>query len=87
MTLHEKPTVQNKFALVAQPFAAVGAIDCTYINILVAHVHEEAYINHHGNHSLNVQAVSIIKMFYVLSSLSNFSLTLEPKRKTVKKFI
>lgn len=58
MTVQEKTTVQNKFSLAAQPFpGAIGAIDCTYINILTPHIHEEAYVNHHGNHSLNVQAI------------------------------
>lgn len=43
---------------------AIEAIDCTYINILASHVHEEAYVNHHGNHSL--QAVIITSfIFYV----------------------
>lgn len=36
---------------------AIGAIDCTHINILAPKIHEEAYANHHGNHSLNVQAI------------------------------
>lgn len=35
MTAQEKATIQNKFALAAQLFpGAIGAIDCTYINIL-----------------------------------------------------
>jgi len=68
MTAQEKTSVQNKFVLAAQPFpGAIGAIDCTYINILAPHVHEETYINHHGNHSLNIQAVSItIIKFHIL---------------------
>ncbi|XP_071570182.1 putative nuclease HARBI1 [Temnothorax nylanderi] len=58
MTAQEKAAVQNKFAQAAQPFpGAIGAIDCTYINILAPHIHEESYVNHHGNHSLNVQAI------------------------------
>ncbi|XP_025995817.1 putative nuclease HARBI1 [Solenopsis invicta] len=49
---------RNKFAQAPQSFpGAIGAIDCTYINILAPHIHEEAYVNHHGNHSLNVQAI------------------------------
>lgn len=61
MTQPERTTARNKFAQAPQSFpGAIGAIDCTYINILAPHIHEEAYVNHHGNHSLNVQAVSII---------------------------
>jgi len=57
--VEERIVARNKFARAPQPFpSAIGAIDCTYINILVPHIHEEAYVNH-GNHSLNVQAVSI----------------------------
>lgn len=61
MTANKKTIARNKFALAPQPFpGAIGAIDCTHINILAPIVHEEAYVNHHGNHSLNVQAVSFI---------------------------
>jgi len=63
MTANERTIARNRFALAPQSFpGAIGAIDCTYINILAPHVHEEAYVNHHGNHSLNVQAVSFITM-------------------------
>jgi len=34
-------------------------IDCTHIAIIAPKDHEEAYINHHGYHSLNVQMMSI----------------------------
>lgn len=45
MTAEEEAAAQNKFAFVAQPFPqAIRAIDCTYINILPPHVHEEAYL-------------------------------------------
>ncbi|XP_039303333.1 putative nuclease HARBI1 [Solenopsis invicta] len=58
MTANERTTAGNMFALAPQPFpGAIGAIDCTFINILAPHIHEEAYVNHHGNHSLNVQAI------------------------------
>lgn len=70
MTAQEKIATKNKFIHAPQPFpGCIGAIDCTHINILAPHIHEEAYINHHGNHSLNVQAVSIIRfisLFYIL---------------------
>lgn len=60
MTQLERIAVQDKFAHAPQSFpGAIGAIDCTYINILVPHIHEKVYVNYHGNHSLNVQAVSI----------------------------
>jgi len=60
MTVEERIVTRNKFARAPQPFPGViGAINCTYINILAPHIHEEAYVNHHGNHSLSVQAVSI----------------------------
>lgn len=67
MTAQEEAAVQNKFALAAQPFP--GAIDCTYINILAPDVYEEAYVNHHGNHSLNIQAVSITIIVCKVSSI------------------
>lgn len=59
MTEEDRQRARIKFAVSAQPFeGAIGAIDCTFVNILAPHEHEEAFINHHGNHSLNVQAVS-----------------------------
>lgn len=59
MTREERQAARTKFANAPQPFAGtIGAIDCTFINILGPSEHEEAYVNHHGNHSLNVQAVS-----------------------------
>jgi len=60
MTNADRNKAREEFKNKPQPFeGAIGAIDCTYINILIAKDHEEAYVNHHGNHSLNVQAVSI----------------------------
>lgn len=59
MTAIERQKAREKFEVAPQPFEdTLGAIDCTHINILAPNVHEEAYVNHHGNHSLNVQAVS-----------------------------
>lgn len=58
MTELERNNARDKFSNASQEFeGAIGAIDCTHINILAPKVHEEAYVNHHGNHSLNVQAV------------------------------
>ncbi|XP_018406996.1 PREDICTED: putative nuclease HARBI1 [Cyphomyrmex costatus] len=58
MTAEERIVARNKFVQAPQPFpGAIGAIDCTHINIIAPRVHEEAYVNHHGNHSLNVQAI------------------------------
>ncbi|EFN78692.1 Putative nuclease HARBI1, partial [Harpegnathos saltator] len=49
---------QEKFKLASQPFiGAIGVIDCTYINIKAPVRHEEAYVNHWGDHTLNVQVV------------------------------
>ncbi|XP_001605652.1 putative nuclease HARBI1 [Nasonia vitripennis] len=36
----------------------IGAIDCTLPKIHTPHEHEEAYVNHNQDHSLNVQVVS-----------------------------
>ncbi|XP_018372982.1 PREDICTED: putative nuclease HARBI1 [Trachymyrmex cornetzi] len=54
------------------PFpGAIGAIDCTFINILGPVEHEEAYVNHHGNHTLNVQAI-VDPDFLILSINARF---------------
>lgn len=67
MTQQERTAARNKFANVCQPFSgAIGAIDCTYINLLAPRLREEVYVNHHGNHSLNVQAVSTT-LFYIIT--------------------
>lgn len=58
MTNAQRNEAREEFRNTPHPFeGAIGAIDCTYINILAPKVHEEAFVNHHGNHSLNVQAV------------------------------
>ncbi|XP_032690770.1 putative nuclease HARBI1 [Odontomachus brunneus] len=49
-----------QFQNARQPFeGALGAIDCTHIAIFAPNPdkHEEAYVNHHGYHSLNVQMI------------------------------
>ncbi|KYN03448.1 Putative nuclease HARBI1 [Cyphomyrmex costatus] len=58
MTREARQEARTKFRNAPQPFeGAIGAIDCTFINILGPTEHEEAFVNHHGNHSLNVQAI------------------------------
>lgn len=60
MTAIERQKAREKFAAALQSFeGTLGATDCTHINILAPNAHEEAYVNHHGNHSLNVEAVRI----------------------------
>ncbi|XP_046383560.1 putative nuclease HARBI1 [Ischnura elegans] len=54
----DRQAARLKFRNAPQPFeGTLGAIDCTYINIIAPVDHEEAFVNHHQNHSLNVQAV------------------------------
>ncbi|XP_018304026.1 putative nuclease HARBI1 [Mycetomoellerius zeteki] len=36
----------------------IGCLDCTHVTIVRPKIHEEAYLNHKGFHSINVQAVS-----------------------------
>jgi len=58
MTDAERRIAREKFANAPQPFMnTIGAIDCTYINIKGPKEHEEAYVNHWGDHTLNVQVV------------------------------
>lgn len=60
MTDIERFAAKEKFRTASQPFmGAIGAIDCTHINILAPRQHEEAYVNHWGDHTLNVQAVHV----------------------------
>lgn len=49
MTNADRNKAREEFKNAPQPFeGAIGAIDCTYINILAPKDHEEAYVNHHG---------------------------------------
>lgn len=58
--IEEDPQQAREKYSTAYPFeSAIGAIDCIFIHIIAPHEHEEAFINHHGRHSLNVQAVSL----------------------------
>lgn len=53
MTPDDRYAAKLKFRDAPQPFfGAIGAMDCTYIQILGRNV------NHWGDHTINVQAVS-----------------------------
>jgi hypothetical protein len=68
-TAEERETARQQFARAPQPFAgAIGAIDCTHVAILAPGEHEEAYVNHHGYHSLNVQMVG--RKSYIVGRLN-----------------
>lgn len=54
---------REQFRNALQPFEGpIGAIDCTDIAILAPRKHEEAYINHHEYHSLNVEMVLFLSI-------------------------
>ena len=58
-TLEERAAAKAAFEQAPQPFTgAIDAMDCTHVAILRPRDHEEGYVNHHGYHSINVQAVS-----------------------------
>lgn len=58
MTDLEPHIAREKFKVAPQPFVgAIGAIDCTYINIKWPIQHDEAYVNHWGDHTINAQAI------------------------------
>lgn len=80
MTDIEHHSAREKFRVAPQPFVgAIGAIDCTYINIKRPIEHEEAYINHWGDHTINAQVVSIpydkVKIRFIIYIYLNFSCT------------
>jgi hypothetical protein len=61
MTPEERYQAKQKFRNAPQPFEnTLGAIDCSYIQIIAPKEHEEAYVNHWGDHCLNVQVVSTV---------------------------
>jgi len=69
MTPEARHFAREKFRNARQPFeGAIGAIDCTHVAILAPREHEEAYVNHNGYHSINVQMVliAIISQFIAL---------------------
>jgi len=66
----KRQAAREKFLNAPQPLEGkIGAIDCTFVHILAPSEHEEAYVNHHGDHALNVQAVSICQI-----NKSNFNI-------------
>ncbi|XP_070168188.1 LOW QUALITY PROTEIN: putative nuclease HARBI1, partial [Polyergus mexicanus] len=58
MTLGARQLARMQFQNARHSFeGGIGAIDCTHVAILALKKHEEAYVNHHGYHSLNVQMI------------------------------
>ncbi|XP_030762947.1 putative nuclease HARBI1 [Sitophilus oryzae] len=58
ITPEQRHAARQSFLRAPQPFeGAIGAIDCTYVHLLAPRQHEEAYVNHWGDHALNVQAI------------------------------
>ncbi|CAD7001648.1 unnamed protein product [Ceratitis capitata] len=59
MTQIERQAAKEIFASSSSPFVGgtIGAIDCTHVSIMSPKTHEEAYVNHHGYHSINVQMI------------------------------
>lgn len=53
----EVPELQRAFYAMHSFPGVVGAIDCTHIRIQAPSQHEEAYVNRHLYHSINVQLV------------------------------
>ncbi|CAN7938027.1 unnamed protein product [Ixodes hexagonus] len=53
----EGSALQQRFYEMAGFSLVVGAVDGTYVRIQAPHVHEEAYVNRHLYHSINVQVV------------------------------
>nr|XP_046473769.1 putative nuclease HARBI1 isoform X1 [Neodiprion pinetum] len=57
-TPEQREAAKIKFANAPQPFpGAIGAIDCTHVGIVAPKENEEAFVNHHGYHSMNVQMI------------------------------
>lgn len=72
MTQLERQAAKTTFASATAPFVGgtIGAIDCTHIAILAPKNHEEAYVNHHGYHSINVQMVNAnFVLYYFLANI------------------
>ncbi|XP_036341053.1 putative nuclease HARBI1 [Rhagoletis pomonella] len=56
MTVVERQVARSNFSAAREPLdGAIGAIDCTHIAVIGPNDHEEAYVNHHGYYSINVQ--------------------------------
>lgn len=64
LTLEARQFAREQFQNAPQSFkGAIGAIDCTHVVILASRKNKEAYINHNGYHSINVQMVLIAIIF------------------------
>ncbi|XP_012154648.1 putative nuclease HARBI1 [Ceratitis capitata] len=59
MTQIERQAGKEIFVSSSSPFVGgtIEAIDCTHVSIMSPKTHEEAYVNHHGYHSINVQMI------------------------------
>lgn len=59
MTPIERARALLKFDQSKRPFpGAFASVDGTIIKVKAPQEHEEAYVNHHGVHSINAQLVS-----------------------------
>ncbi|XP_017481323.1 PREDICTED: putative nuclease HARBI1 [Rhagoletis zephyria] len=72
MTQIERQAAKEIFASASAPFVGgtVGAIDRTHVSIMSPKNHEEAYVNHHGYHSINVQMICDPNIRFWLSMLN-----------------
>ena len=65
--LHQQALTDSKqaFSAIAGFGNVIGSVDCTHIPIKSPSVHEEAYVNRKGVHTINVQAVCDANMRFL----------------------